>query len=554
MPAAARGAIRWICTKNPFYVISAALFLIGLRISFGDPNLASDTWAMMSGLAGYTLLLAGAACLLVRFANVWDDVRTVLLLVVLMFLATSVTFDEVLVLTPVRGMICYLAGLALAVAVSEAVLRGIRLALPAGFRVPYYLVLTLFFVYPLVLRPLVDFGPHHVPLLWGLFGFGPVAGLAFLTLLPAIRRGPDYVRGNGSPWPWPFYPWSLFVFLALAVVARSFLLCWSMHLLDNDRRTQTIFGPYFLVPFGLAIAVLLLESGIAAKSRAVMAVALALPLGLVMMTFAGHRAEPVYEEFLDAFVQFFGGLPAYVALLAAIGFYAVAALRRVPWATEWLSAGLALLSIVGPTALTIYDSTAPRPAPLLALAVLQLGLGVWQRASWRCLIGAAAAAGGLTIGGEGWDVPFRGPLAFHAALLAALVLGVMFDDLFAKLLRAAGVAGVVAACLAVSFGAFDVPPWLRWSYPPALAVALIAYGALVRQQFAWLAAGVVAAVWLMTVVGQSYLALRQRVIGLDYLSVSLLFFALAVVVSLAKSGALPRLRLTRRRQTPQASE
>src|SRR5262249_46489250 len=110
MPAAARGVIRWICTKNPFYVISAGLFLVGLRLSFGDPYLASDTWSMMGGLAGYTLLLAGAACLLVRFAGVWDDVRTVLLLVVLMFLATSVTFDEVLVLTPARGLICFLAG------------------------------------------------------------------------------------------------------------------------------------------------------------------------------------------------------------------------------------------------------------------------------------------------------------------------------------------------------------------------------------------------------------------------------------------------------------
>ena len=47
--------------------------------------------------AGYTLLLAGAARLLVRFANAWDDVPTVLLLVVLLFPATSVTFDEMLV-------------------------------------------------------------------------------------------------------------------------------------------------------------------------------------------------------------------------------------------------------------------------------------------------------------------------------------------------------------------------------------------------------------------------------------------------------------------------
>ena len=37
---------------------------------------------------------------LVRFGNVWEDVRTVLLLVVVMFLATSVTFDDLFVAQP----------------------------------------------------------------------------------------------------------------------------------------------------------------------------------------------------------------------------------------------------------------------------------------------------------------------------------------------------------------------------------------------------------------------------------------------------------------------
>src|SRR5262245_42983544 len=167
---AGRGFIRWVCTKNPFYVLSAGLFLAGLKISFGDPTLAEDTWSMMGGLAGYTLLLAGAACLLVRFAKVWDDVRTVLLLVVLMFLATSVTFAEVLVVTPWRGVVCGILGLAFAVAVSEGILRAIRLRLPAWFRMPYYLILALFFLYPLALRPIAD-DPHRESLLWGLFGF-----------------------------------------------------------------------------------------------------------------------------------------------------------------------------------------------------------------------------------------------------------------------------------------------------------------------------------------------------------------------------------------------
>src|SRR5947209_9741215 len=101
-PWGAHWLLRRVCTKNPFYALSAGLFLVGLRLSFGEQARAIDTWSLMSGLAAYTLLLAGTACLLVRFGNVWDDVRTVLLLVVLMFLATSVTLDEVVVLDPSR--------------------------------------------------------------------------------------------------------------------------------------------------------------------------------------------------------------------------------------------------------------------------------------------------------------------------------------------------------------------------------------------------------------------------------------------------------------------
>jgi len=141
-------------------------------------------------------------------------------------------------MTPGRGFACYLGGLLLAVAVSEGVLRGIRLRLPAWFRVPYYLILALFFLYPLALSPLLD-GPRSEALLWGLFGFSPAAGLVFLTLLPAIRRGPDYVRANGSPWRWPLYPWVLFGLLACAVPARAFLLCWSM---GPARRAPTATG------------------------------------------------------------------------------------------------------------------------------------------------------------------------------------------------------------------------------------------------------------------------------------------------------------------------
>ena len=202
--------------EQPVLRFSALLVCLGLWVSFGSQVDASQTWSLLLGMAGYTLLLAVTACLLVRYVGVWDDVRTVMLLVVLMFLATSVTFDAVLAHDPMRGVACYLGGLLFAAAVSEGMLRGVRLRLPLLFRVPYYFVLTLFFIYPVALTPLVA-RPRSEELSWALFGFSPAAALVFFTLLPAIRRGRDYVHDNGSPWRWAWYPWTLFGVLAFAV-------------------------------------------------------------------------------------------------------------------------------------------------------------------------------------------------------------------------------------------------------------------------------------------------------------------------------------------------
>ncbi len=267
-PAPASRLVRALYTHNPFYVISADLIFIGLRMSF-DPSVKDfDTWALISSLAGYTLLLATTACLLVRFGKVWDDMRSVLLLVVMMFLAISATIDDVLILRPGVGISLAIGGLAFALLVSEGLLRGMRLGMPALYRGPYYLILSLFFLYPVALRPLLA-SPDSPLSCWSLFGFSTAAGLAFLTLLPAIRRGSGYVKGNGSPWRWPLYPWSLFFFLGLGVCARSYYLCISLHNVEGYR---SIFGPYFLVPFGFAVALLLLEAGLVSGKKECLAV------------------------------------------------------------------------------------------------------------------------------------------------------------------------------------------------------------------------------------------------------------------------------------------
>jgi len=557
-----RWLLRRLCPSNPFYVLSAALFLMGLWGSFEARDGIVQTWALMSGLGGYTLLLAVTACLLVRFGNVWDDVRTVLLLVVLMFLATSVTFDEVLVVDPGRGVACYVGGLLFAVLVSEVLLRGIRLRLPAWFRAPYYLILALFFLYPLALSPLLA-QPKSEALMWALFGFSPIAGLVFLTLLPAIRRGPGYVRDNGSPWPWPLYPWVLFGVLAVAVPARAFLLCWSFHLLGGIDRDRLIFGPYFLVPFGLTAAVLLLELGLVSfrrgRTRAAAWVALAAPAGLVALAMIGHRPDPIYQGFLATFSARLGGDPLFLTLLASAGFYGYAAARRMPLATEALTAVLAALAVVGPDTLSRGNLVAPQPAPILAAAALQLGLGAWRCNAWRCLFGgvALAVAATLAVPGESSAASHRGLLAFHLALAAVLGVGAAFDGVLARLLRGVGAGLVLLVCLAAIFGQLDapagLPDWTVGAYPGVMAVILAGYGLLFVHRPSLAIAGTVLACWLATAGWQGYFALRKLVPGLDQMALSLALFAIAILVSLGKSGILSRWIAMRGEEVPDST-
>ena len=173
---------------------------------------------------------------------------------------------------------------------------------------------------------------------------------------------------------------------------RAFLICWSFHPLP-DLSDRLIFGPYYLVPFGLALAVLLLELGLVAESRATRWVALAAPVGLVALAAVGHRDEALYNEFLGHFQYRMGGTPLYVALLAVGGFYLYAWSRRAPLAPEGLTAVLAALAFVRPDTLSFAEVTVPDPALLVSAVLLQIAIGLWRRDGWRLIGGATVTLG-----------------------------------------------------------------------------------------------------------------------------------------------------------------
>jgi hypothetical protein len=536
----ARRLVRVLYTSNPFYVVSAGLVFAGLRVSFGSGGPAAESWALAGSLAAYTLLLSATACVLIRLGRLWDDLRTLLLLVVMMFLAIAMSCDDPVAAAPRRGIVGCLAALAFAVAVTEVVLGTIRLRLPGWYRAAYYAMLALVFLYPMALVPLLG-DPDNSSLQWALFGFGPTAGLALALLIPAARRGRAGTAKNGSPWPWPLYPWSLFVVMVGVLGVRCWSLCVSFHYVQGSR---SIFGPYFLVPIGMAVALVWLEIGIAGRRRAITTTASALPLVLVCLATAGDRQEWVYRQFLDRFMDTLGGSPAYLTLLAAVAFLVYASARRVPAAWELLALALAGLSAIEPRTVDLRDLSGPRALPMAA-AGLVLAWAAWRRRdSRRALLSAVAlvvatARGAVELGAAAaaW------PTALHLAAVALMALGVMFDDGPGRAARRLGACALVVMGLDAATGAPRIWPTMpagliAW-YPILIALWAGAFSRMADDRLYLISAGASLAAWLGHSGLQAYVQLRKVVVGLDQIAWGLLFFLLAAAISLRKAGIWP---------------
>ena len=222
---------------------------------------------MIAGLMGFTVLLAPMAWLVIRLGRVWNDARTLLVLVILMFVAISVSCDFSLAeslagLTATRnhqfpGRFCFCLRRQ----------RGAPLGAghPAADPVPRPLLPVSGPVLSLPCRDQPSDDPQRQPLVaLGLVWFFTGGGHRRLALLPAVRRGPGYGRPNGTPWSWPWLPWTLFVVLAMAVGIRACSMLLSFHTVAGG---DSIFRPYFLVPFLWAVGLVLLEVGLAVRSR-----------------------------------------------------------------------------------------------------------------------------------------------------------------------------------------------------------------------------------------------------------------------------------------------
>ncbi len=543
---------RWFYTNNPFYAISAALMFWGLRISFDPTAETFQTGALMAGLAGYTILLAGTAWLLVRLGQVWDDVRTLLLLVVLMLLAISISFDDRLAADPARGRWWFIGGLGFAMALSEALLHGLRLRLPWLFRLPYHAMLALFFLYPVFLSGRIG-NPYDPALSWALFSFSPVVGLLLLALLPAAWRGPRYAANPGAPWPWPYYPWVLFGVLLLGAMGRSYYLCHSFHFLGDG---VIIFRPYFLAPMLLAANVVCLELAVQGKSRLWQRAALLVTIPIVLLSMSFDTWPPNDAGFLSRIMLTSGATPLFWTLLGAAVVYLYATLRGAAEGTYALAAALALLAVVPPNARDLSAVGAPQPWPLWAIAGVQAAMTLRRRHAAHCMAAVTAA---LVASAVQWPVPamtgYHYALPVHLALLAAMLIGLLFRDPAAVAMRYLTGAAIAALACGSMFG---WPAWFTavpspWAdgYPLALLALTLAYGLMTRNKAHYAAAVLIGVGWPALAGWRFYQRLRLLLAGLDHIVLGAVFFVVALLVSLWKAGLLQRLWV---RRPPKAVE
>jgi len=72
-------------TQNPFYLLSVAFVLNGTRLWYREGTGPFDPWPLMGVIFGYIVLAATTGFVVVRFGKVWDDARSILLILLTLF-------------------------------------------------------------------------------------------------------------------------------------------------------------------------------------------------------------------------------------------------------------------------------------------------------------------------------------------------------------------------------------------------------------------------------------------------------------------------------------
>ena len=534
---------------NPFYLISTCFVLYAIKRVFRPMEVPYiDPWMLMAAMGGLTVFMAITAWVIVRFGKIWEDARSLMLVLVIMFLAMSVSFDELLNL---RGSGAYwLLGLGFLVSIliTECVVGLLQIPFPWLFRLPFYLMLGLFCGFPVLVsnevQSLSEFATRCRIAL-----FPSIAAIITLTLLPAVRRGPGFINDcvTPCPWKWPLLPWALFGFLWLAVCGRSYYLSISFDTSwGHVDEMFTSFGAYALIPFLLSVCVVLLEIAFVRGSRrfqngvvligSAVLVACSLPYGM---------GDPIYESFLRIVVRSVGS-PIFITLFGVFLFGSYAWWRGVRMAELVVLGSLAGLSVVGWRTMSVETLTTPHVVPIGMIFGLLLITGLSRRDAFRTYLGLTAVSAAISV--LLWNhemVVFRRIVPIHFQLLATIAVGALFRGKVATFLHRAGALLVPVVITVTTRSLFNLkmPGLICATYFVSVAFLCLAYAWFRSENDYKLMGGATLVAGAIRLVMFGFVWLRE-VFGVDVVwtvSLGATCFLVGAWITAHKAKLLPRL-------------
>ena len=462
-----------LVSQNPFYVISSACAIHGSSYWFRSSG-DSGPWALMALVGGFILLLAIIGFCVVRLGQLWDDARSIFVMLFLLFIELALSFDDAFVNDWREGTLLFFCGWLFAVVVFEFLFQTLRIKLRAFYRVPFHFMLALLFLYPVTMVWSIQNSQQRL-IQWQLFGFNIAVSTCVLLLVPAIRKGTSYCQLNGTPWRWPLFPWIPFGVIIGALCIRSYAMCASLdpaiaQSVSIARQLQSIFSWYFLSPIVLAIAVLLLELGLSTRNRTLRTTALLAPALACLLALPVGGQSSLQSAFIAEVTGTFAA-PLLLMLSATTVFYGLAAWRGIRAAEWWLTLVALGIAFASNDTTARFPESLPRAWPLSLIAMFHILLGTKRRSIQQMLVGVSFAIVPLhrclvmVIG-----VKYGVAVEFHLGLLLWLVLAVRFRQQALLHLLAGTFAGVAVITV---FPPHDIVREFSYEFRYAYVASLI---------------------------------------------------------------------------------
>jgi hypothetical protein len=143
------------------------------------------------------------------------------------------------------------------------------------------------------------------------------------------------------------------------------------------------------------------------------------------------------------------------------------------------------LAGIGPQTVSMETIAEPQLWPLAILGVVELIHSIIRRDSRRCFIGSVSCLVVLMIGLRNASLlPYPVEIGYHLMLADILVIGAVFRDELAVILRGMAVIllPLTELVVLIPVGDLSIPEGLGWVYLPALIVVTLGYGWLVKDR------------------------------------------------------------------------